>query len=167
MCSFMTKPSHSGLMYHLSLLPQTLCSSHTAPSPHLLAFLCAASSSKNVLSDYSLLLPFPKPSLPVLYLLTFQEPDQAFPSPRSLLWPPVLDWDDHSTWAHAHPGTLTPKHHCLFWHWTHSFLCQVSGGSTRYTVLAGWNSWWNSQKESWVWSVYTERNFPKFQFLDV
>lgn len=94
MCSFMTKPSHSGLMYHLSLLPQTLCSSHTAPSPHLLAFLCAASSSKNVLSDYSLLLPFPKPSLPVLYLLTFQEPDQAFPSPRSLLWPPVLDWDD-------------------------------------------------------------------------
>lgn len=67
--------------------------------------------------------PFSRPSLLDLHILTFQEPDWAFPSLRNLLWLPVVDWDDHSTWGHSHPGTPTPKHHCLFPHWTHSFLC--------------------------------------------
>lgn len=126
MCSFMTKPSHSGLMYHLSLLPQTLYSSHTAPSPHLLAFLCAASSSKNVLWLFP---PFAL-SQAIFACLIFTHISGArsglsFPEKPSLTPSSGLRW--YSTWAHAHPGTPTPKRHCLFLHRTHLFLCQVSG----------------------------------------
>lgn len=172
MYSSMTKPSHSGLIYYLSLLPQTLCSSHTelhlalqctVPSP--LAFLCAVSSPKNALSlTAPSLSPFPC-YLRLKSTLTFQEPEQAFPAPGSLLWPPVLDWDDHSTWAHSHAGTPTPRHHCLFSSQTHSFLCQSLKGSYCVWGPCWMNQWIKWIKEvSWTWSVYIEKIFISFSY---
>ena len=148
MCSFMTKSSHSGLMCHPSC-PQTLCSSHTelllgpvAPSPHLLAFLCAASPSKNALSRCSLPGPFSSHLCLACSHSHFRSqigpclPRDA--SSDSRFWTEMV-----AAPGSCCPGTPTPKRRCLSLHWTPSFLGRPPGAVTvcgcllDYQVLAG------------------------------
>lgn len=135
---------------------------------HVLALLCVASSPMNALFLSSLPRPVHMPSLPGILLLTFQEPDLAFPSLGSFLWTPSsrLRWPLHM--GSFPPWYSNPKHRCLFSHWTHSFLCQSLRGN-----YCAWGSCRMNQLIEWInevsqaLGIHIEISFYKFQSLDI